>query len=79
MYIVNPQFVAIINAAQAALTVSQQLPQTDLVMEIEAILKTQISIAFHMVEGKSFGIRKINKFLEYTDNLIDSFANEEKI
>lgn len=73
------KLLAMLSACQAAISLSQQLPQVDIVEEIEDILKTQMLIGLHMLYGMEYGSRKLDKFIEKTQKTIDAIADKERI
>lgn len=73
------KFLAMLNACQAALALSSQLPQTDIVMDIEEILKTQMLLGLHILYGSEYGVKKLDKFIEKTQKTIDEIAKKETI
>lgn len=79
MHRIDLKFLAMLNACQAALALSSQLPQTDIVIEIEEILKTQMLVGLHMLYGSDYGAKKLDKFIEKTQKTIDAIAERERI
>lgn len=76
---VDIKLLAMLNACQASISVLQQLPQVDLVEEVEDILKTQMLIGLHMLYGMEYGSKKLDKFIEKTQKTIDAIADKERI
>ncbi len=76
---VDIKLLAMLNGCQAAISLAQQLPQVDQVIEMEEILKTQMLIGLHMLYGMEFGVKKLDRFIEKTQKTIDAIAEKERI
>jgi hypothetical protein len=67
--VTEPHFLAIMSANVAARALASQLPQNDLVIDLQEILRTQMDLCIHMINNKNFGIRKLKKFMNYTSDV----------
>jgi len=76
---VDIKLLAMLNACHASISLVQQLPEVDIVLEIEEILKTQMEIGLYMLNDAEYGIEKLDKFIEKTQQIIENVSKKEKL
>ena len=67
----DPHFLGALLAAEAACSVLEVLPATDLIEDLRNLVYIQRELLNHMVEGKHFGTNNITNFVQYTQIVKD--------
>ena len=65
----HEHLIAAITAAEAALEIISNLPETDLNAEMRNLFDTQAEILSMMSQGKHYGSDQLNNFMEYCTNI----------
>lgn len=67
----EPHFLASFVACEAACTILDFLPSTDLIEELRNLIYIQNELFVHIVEGKHYGTNNITDFVEYAQDVKD--------
>jgi len=71
MKMVDVHFVAAFSACDAMAHLSDLLPKTDLVLELQELIYTQHDLFIHMLEGRHYGSDALDEFCTYALMLSD--------
>lgn len=74
----EPHFLASFLASEAACSVLDIMPSTDLVEEMRNLIYIQRELMVHLIEGKHYGSNNITNFVEYTQEVKEEAARLRK-
>ena len=65
----EPHFLATYLASEAACSILDIMPSTDLVEDLRNLIYIQHELFTHMVDGKHYGTDNINDFVNFTQDV----------
>lgn len=68
---IEPHFFASLAACEAACSVLEFLPSSDLIETLKNLIYIQHDLFVHMIEGKHYGTNSLSDFVEYTHDVKD--------
>jgi hypothetical protein len=70
----EPHFLGAFLASEAACSILDIMPGTDLVEELRNLIYIQRELMVHIIEGKHYGSNNITNFVDYTQEVKDEMA-----
>lgn len=74
----EPHFQAIYESNNAALTVVEELPETDAVLELIGILEIQNDIIMTLIEQKHYGSNPLDNFIHYCKKITHELQENKR-
>lgn len=74
----EPHLLAICNACRTSLSMLNELPETDTVLEIKSVLEMQKEILSDFLNGQHFGSRALHQFILYCHQTCEELEKLEK-
>lgn len=77
---IEPHFLGAYLASEAAFSIVDNMPATDFVDELRALIVIQHALMSHIIEGKHYGTDNIARFVSYTQEIKEEMRRirEEK-
>lgn len=69
MKTIEAHFLAAYLATAAACDIVELLPYTDLIVDLEELLQTQMDIFCHIIEEKHYGTNNLTQFITFTQDM----------
>jgi len=69
MKTIEAHFLAAYLATSAACDIIELLPDSDLIVDLEELMFTQLDIFCHMIEEKHYGTNSLTQFITYTQDM----------
>ena len=74
MYKVDHHFLALLKSSDAACDMIDLFPDTDMTDELRTLLRMQLEVCIHMLEGKHYGTNNLTAFCDFIDEIKDEAA-----
>jgi hypothetical protein len=75
---IEPHFLGAFLACEAACSILDFLPDSDMIEEMRNLIYIQHELFIHIVEGKHYGTNNISDFVEYTQEVKDQIKRLRK-